>query len=50
MGESERINRKRLVGGHVAGVCADLLLSYQRNGVGIVEGGNGGDEGCSGGF
>jgi len=32
----------------VAGVCANLLLSYQRNSVGVD--GNGGDEGCSGGF
>jgi len=34
----------------VAGVCVDLLLSYQRNSVGVVEGGNGGDERCSGRF
>ena len=34
----------------VAGVCADLLLSYQRNGVGVIGGGNGGDEGGSGRF
>jgi len=33
---------------HVAGVCANLLLSYQRNSVGVD--GNGGDEGGSGGF
>ena len=32
----------------VAGVCADLLLSYQRNSVGVD--GNGGDEGGSRGF
>ena len=32
----------------VAGVCADLLLSYQRNSVGVIGGGNGGDEGGSG--
>ena len=34
----------------VVGVCADLLLSYQRNSVGVFGGGNGGDEGCSGWF
>ena len=34
----------------VAGVCANLLLSYQRNSVGVVSGGNGGDEGGRGGF
>jgi len=34
----------------VAGVCADLLLSYQRNSVGIVGGGNGGDKGGRGRF
>jgi len=34
----------------VAGVCADLLLSYQRNSVRVVKGGKGGDEGCSGRF
>jgi len=34
----------------VAGVCADLLLSYQRNSVGVIEGGDGGDEGGCGGF
>ena len=33
----------------VAGVCADLLLSYQRNSVGVIGGGNGGDNGgCRG--
>ena len=31
----------------VAGVCADLLLSYQRNSIGVIGGGNGGDEGGS---
>ena len=31
----------------VAGVCADLLLSYQRNSVRIIGSGNGGDEGGS---
>jgi len=31
----------------VAGVCADLLLSYQRNSVRVIGGGNGGDEGGS---
>jgi len=36
--------------GSVAGVCADLLLSYQRNSVRVIGGGNGGDEGCSRGF
>jgi len=36
--------------GHVAGVCTDLLLSYQRNSVGVIGGGNGGDEGGSGRF
>ena len=34
----------------VAGVCADLLLSYQRNSVRIIGGGNGGDEGGRGRF
>ena len=34
----------------VTGVCTDLLLSYQRNSVWVIEGGNGGDEGRSGGF
>ena len=38
----------RYLVGTVAGVCADLLLSYQRNSVGID--GNGGDEGGSRGF
>ena len=36
--------------GCVAGVCADLLLSYQRNSVGVIGGGNGGDKGGSGRF
>jgi len=36
-----------LVWANVAGVCADLLLSYQRNSVRVVGGGNGGDEGGS---
>ena len=32
------------------GVCVDLLLSYQRNSVGVVGDGNGGGEGGSRGF
>jgi len=34
----------------VAGVCADLLLSYQRNSVRVVGNGNGGGKGSSQGF
>ena len=41
-------NRPQQPQAAVAGVCADLLLSYQRNSVGID--GNGGDEGGSRGF
>jgi len=37
-------------GGCVAGVCADLLLSYQRNSVWAIRDGNGGGEGGSWGF